>query len=396
MNQLAKAHLQQVQNQRQVNAMEGVNMLVNKRRQRAQQNQVGSDQFDNDCGGFQDDGYDGQNEEVQYVNNYQEVRIDIQDIDVETQNGVNPSREHSLSINVPLVEALEQMSGYAKFMKDLVTKKRSMDCETIKMTYQVSAIVQSMAPKLEDPGAFTIPYTIGSADFAKALCDLGASINLLPHSVFKTLGIGQPRLTSMRLQMTDRTMKRPLEFDLEIVDQKGSEDQVADHLSRLEEERRPRDGLDINDSFPYEQLLSVSVNGMPLFADVANFLVTAVALPNNEALSAVTFLKKSIFNRTDWSKKLDDALWSYMISYKTPIGMSLYRLVFGKACHLPIELENKAMWALRKLNLEWDMATNLHVEQHNELDEFRFHAYSSSFLYKDKIKYLHDKYDRSK
>ncbi|XP_070005806.1 uncharacterized protein [Nicotiana sylvestris] len=115
----------------------------------------------------------------------------------------------SLSINVLVVEAPEQMSGYAKFMKDLVTKKRSMDCETIKMTYQVSAIVHSMATKLEDPGAFIIPCTIGSANFAKALCDLGASINLMPYSVFKTLDIGKPRSTSMRLQMADRTMKRP-------------------------------------------------------------------------------------------------------------------------------------------------------------------------------------------
>ncbi|XP_070028887.1 uncharacterized protein [Nicotiana sylvestris] len=116
----------------------------------------------------------------------------------------------SLSINVPLVEALEQMSGYAKFMTDLVTKKRSIDCETIKMTYQVSAIVHSMAPKLEDPDTFIIPCTIGSADFAKALCDLGVSINAIPYSVLKTLGIGQPRATSMRLQMVDRTMKKPL------------------------------------------------------------------------------------------------------------------------------------------------------------------------------------------
>ncbi|XP_070003155.1 uncharacterized protein [Nicotiana sylvestris] len=74
------------------------------------------------------------------------------------------------------------MPGYAKFMKDLVTKKRYMDYETIKMTHQVSAIVHSMAPKLEDPGAFTIPCTNGSANFAKALCDLGASINLMPYS----------------------------------------------------------------------------------------------------------------------------------------------------------------------------------------------------------------------
>ncbi|XP_019225060.1 PREDICTED: uncharacterized protein LOC109206669 [Nicotiana attenuata] len=78
------------------------------------------------------------------------------------------------------------------------------------MTHQVSATVHSMAPKLEDPGAFTIPCTTESADFAKALCDLGESINLMPYPVFKTLGIVQPRSTSMRLQMADRTMKRPI------------------------------------------------------------------------------------------------------------------------------------------------------------------------------------------
>ncbi|XP_070019720.1 uncharacterized protein [Nicotiana sylvestris] len=116
----------------------------------------------------------------------------------------------SLSINVPLVEALEQMPNYAKFMKDLVRKKRSMNCKTIKTTHQVSAIMHSLAPKLEDLGAFTIPCTIGSANLAKALCDLGESINLMPYSIFKTLGTGKPRPTSMRLQMVDRTMKRPL------------------------------------------------------------------------------------------------------------------------------------------------------------------------------------------
>ncbi|XP_070055039.1 uncharacterized protein [Nicotiana tomentosiformis] len=74
------------------------------------------------------------------------------------------------------------------------------------MTHQVSAIVYSMDPKLEDPGAFTIPCS----DFAKALYDLGASINLMPYFVFKILGIGQQRHTYMRLQMVDRTMKNPL------------------------------------------------------------------------------------------------------------------------------------------------------------------------------------------
>ncbi|XP_070011187.1 uncharacterized protein [Nicotiana sylvestris] len=145
----------------------------------------------------------------------------------------------SLSINVPLVEALEQMPGYAKFMKDLVTKKRSMDCETIKMTHQVSAIVNSMAPKLEDPGAFTIPCTIRSADFAKALCDLGASINLMLYSVFKTLGIGKPRPTSMRLQMADQSMKRPLGI-------------IDDVLVRVDKFKLPADFVILDCEVDYE------------------------------------------------------------------------------------------------------------------------------------------------
>ncbi|XP_070041253.1 uncharacterized protein [Nicotiana tomentosiformis] len=98
-----------------------------------------------------------------------------------------------------VLKLLEQMHGYAKFIKDLVTKKRSINFETVKVTHQVSAIVHSMAPKLEDPGSFKIPCTIGSAEFAKTLCDLRASINLMPYSVFKTLGIGKPRPTSMRI-----------------------------------------------------------------------------------------------------------------------------------------------------------------------------------------------------
>ncbi|XP_070005114.1 uncharacterized protein [Nicotiana sylvestris] len=114
-----------------------------------------------------------------------------------------------LSINVPLVEAFEQMPVYAKFIKDIVTKKRSINFEIIKVTHQVSEILHSMAHKLEDLDAFTIPCTIGSVDFAKALCHFGASINLCP-TVFKTSGIRKPRPTSIRLQMVDRTMKLPL------------------------------------------------------------------------------------------------------------------------------------------------------------------------------------------
>ena len=95
------------------------------------------------------------------------------------------------SINVPLVEALEQMLGYAKFMKDLVIKKRLVTFEDDDRLQHCSAIAtRSLVQKKEDSGAFTIPCTVGSLHFVKALCDLGASINLMPLSIYKKLGSG--------------------------------------------------------------------------------------------------------------------------------------------------------------------------------------------------------------
>ena len=103
------------------------------------------------------------------------------------------------------------MPGYAKFMKDLVTKKRSVTFEDDDRLQHCSSIAtRSLVQKKEDPGPFTIPFTVGSLHFAKALCDLGASINLMSRSIYQKLGLGDPKPTAMRLLMADRTVKRPI------------------------------------------------------------------------------------------------------------------------------------------------------------------------------------------
>ena len=96
-----------------------------------------------------------------------------------------------LSINVPLVETLEQMPGYVKFMKDLVTKKRLVTFEDDDRMQHCSAIAtRSLVQKKEDPCAFTFPCTIGLLHFAKVLCDLGASINLNDPLNLQEVGFG--------------------------------------------------------------------------------------------------------------------------------------------------------------------------------------------------------------
>nr|XP_009766711.1 PREDICTED: uncharacterized protein LOC104218014 [Nicotiana sylvestris] len=116
-----------------------------------------------------------------------------------------------LSVNIPFLEAFQEMPGFAKYLKDLITEKRTTKNEVVNMTHQVSSIIAtSPVQKKEDPGSFTIPYTIGEHDFAKALCDNGASINLMPLAIYKQAGLGMPRPTSMRLQMADRSIKRPV------------------------------------------------------------------------------------------------------------------------------------------------------------------------------------------
>ncbi|GFS40869.1 hypothetical protein Acr_00g0070960 [Actinidia rufa] len=95
-------------------------------------------------------------------------------------------------------------------------------------------------------------------------------------------------------------------------------------------------------------------------------------------------------NRKDWSLQLVDALWAYRIAYKTILGSSPYRIVYGKACHLPVEIEHKAYWAIRQFNMSLEEAGTLRRLQLNELEEIRNDAYENSRISKAKMKSVHD------
>ncbi|GJS95358.1 reverse transcriptase domain-containing protein [Tanacetum coccineum] len=238
------------------------------------------------------------------------------------------------------------------------------------------------------------------------------------------------------------------EFDVIIRDKKGAENLAADHLSRLENPHQDKfENKEITETFPLETLGldSLRVNSTAWFADftkyhAGNFIIKGMSSqqknkffkdvkhyfwddpflfkicadqvirrcvctskklltssklatmdPSGDIMVQISPPNRTVGeNRASWSDKLDDALWAFHTAYKTPIGCTPYKLVYGKACHLPIELEHKAYWALKHANFDLETAGDHRKVQLNELNELRDRTYENSLIYKEKTKRIHD------
>ncbi|XP_074277630.1 uncharacterized protein LOC141601264 [Silene latifolia] len=118
----------------------------------------------------------------------------------------------NLQASLPFTKLVTQVSAYAKFLKEILTKKKTFnEVETVAFIAECNAALQAnLPPILKDPGSFSIPYHIGSIAIDKALCDLGDSVSVMPYSICQKVNMGQLRVTNMILQMADRSLKRPL------------------------------------------------------------------------------------------------------------------------------------------------------------------------------------------
>nr|GEV83659.1 reverse transcriptase domain-containing protein [Tanacetum cinerariifolium] len=184
------------------------------------------------------------------------------------------------------------------------------------------------------------------------------------------------------------------EFDIIIRDKKVTKNLAADHLSRLENPHKDvLENKDINENFPLETLGKISSESTPCdrgthfcneqFAKVmlkygVTHRLSIAYHPQTSGQVEVSnrglkrILERTVGkNRTSWSEKLEDALWAFRTAYKTPIGCTPYKLVYGKSCHLPIELEHKAYWALKHANFDLKTAGDHRKLQLNKLNELR-------------------------
>ncbi|GJY40844.1 reverse transcriptase domain-containing protein [Tanacetum coccineum] len=324
--------------------------------------------------------------------------------------------------------------------------------EDFKKAFNILKEKLTTAPIIISPD-WNIPFELicDASDFAVGAV-LGKRVdgNFKPiYYASKTLNKAQEHYTTTKKELLAYLFSKPdakprlirwvlllQGFNIEIRDKKGAENFAADHLSRLENPNiEVLDENKIADEFPDEHLMmlkaemknrepcdnimrrceagneiteilahyhsgptrghhSASITGKKvyeagfywptIFSDAKDYIEVT-----NRAIKRI--LERSVgYNPRDWSKKLDDTLWAFRTAFKTPTGCTPFRLVYAKACHLPVEIEHKAYWAVKQCNLDLTLAGKDRLMQLNELSELRDGAYKNTKIYKERTKKWHD------
>ncbi|GJY88329.1 reverse transcriptase domain-containing protein [Tanacetum coccineum] len=210
-------------------------------------------------------------------------------------------------------------------------------------------LLKKLPEKLGDPDKFLIPCNFLGMDVCHALADLGASINLMPLSIWKKLSLPELTPTRMTLELADRSITYP----------KGLASRFYQRVGKFH--------------FPTE-LVVVDFEADPRLPSHTSGILSKTGVLNR-------FNGEEITLRVD--NEAIESLWAFRTAFKTPIGCTPYLLVYGKSWHLPIELEHKAYWALKHANFDLKTAGDHRKLQLNELNELRDQAYENYLIYKD-------------